>query len=40
MKTLWVEYHCEAWMKLDRHWITWEVLEVNGIRFAKMVWVD
>lgn len=40
MKTLYVQYHSEAWMKLDRKWITWEVFDYDGIKMAKMIWTD
>jgi hypothetical protein len=40
MKTLYVEYHSDAWVRLERNWITWEVFELNGVRIAKMLWTD
>lgn len=40
MKSFWVEYHSEVWMKLSRNWITWEVVEIRGVRMALMVYSD
>jgi hypothetical protein len=40
MKTLIVEYRSEAYWKLDRNWITWEIFEYNGIKLAKMIQVS
>ena len=48
MKFKYVEYHSREWELLSLQnvhdwgavygWITWEVLELDGIKIAKMVW--
>ena len=48
MKTTYVEYHSKAWDDLLRlretyrdgvyGWTTWEVIDFNNTKLAKMVW--
>lgn len=39
-KIMYVEYHSTAWMILHSNWMTAEIVELNGVRIAKMIWVD
>jgi len=38
MEFKYVEYMSIEYYNLNDNWITWDILELNGVKIAQMVW--